>query len=100
LVDLLMAHPDLVARTQALVRVGERRWNLRLHNGADVLLPEGQEAPALQRLSELQARNALLDRPIVLVDMRMPDRLVVRQQPQPEQAAPVTPPRRSGNTRG
>ena len=100
LVDLLMAHPDLVARTQALVRVGERRWNLRLHNGADVLLPEGQEAPALQRLSELQARNALLDRPIVMVDMRMPDRLVVRQQPQPEQAAPATPPRRSGNTRG
>ncbi len=99
LYDLLLAYPEVLVRTQALVRVGERRWNLRLHNGADVLLPEGQEAPALQRLSEIQGRNALLDRPLVAVDMRMPDRLVVRQQPQPEQAAPP-PPRRAGNTRG
>ncbi|NKC32191.1 FtsQ-type POTRA domain-containing protein [Roseomonas sp. BU-1] len=98
LYDLLLAHRSILARTQALVRVGERRWNLRLHNGADVLLPEGQEAPALNRLSELQARNALLDRPLASVDMRLPDRLVVRQQP-----GTVEPPaarRNARNTRG
>ncbi len=87
LYDLLLAHRNILERTQALVRVGERRWNLRLHNGTDVLLPEGQEAPALNRLAELQTRNALLDRPLVAVDMRLPDRLVLRQQPAPEQPA-------------
>lgn len=99
LYDLLLAHRNILERTQALVRVGERRWNLRLHNGTDVLLPEGQEAPALNRLSELQTRNALLDRPLAAVDMRLPDRLVLRQQPAPEQ--PAHPPRRNtASTRG
>lgn len=100
LYDLLLAHRNILARTQALVRVGERRWNLRLHSGTDVLLPEGQEAPALNRLSELQSRSALLDRPLVAVDMRLPDRLVVRQQPVAEQ--PAAPVRRNANrsTRG
>jgi cell division protein FtsQ len=97
LYDLLVAHRPVLDRTQALVRVGERRWNLRLHNGVDVLLPEGQEAPALNRLAELHARNQLLDRPLVAIDMRLPDRLVLRQQPAPE---PTTPPRRNQGNRG
>lgn len=84
LYDLLSAHGEVLRRTQALVRVGERRWNLRLHSGVDVLLPEGQEAPALNRLAELHQRHALLDRPLVAIDMRLPDRLVLRQPPAPE----------------
>jgi cell division protein FtsQ len=101
--DLLLAHRNILERTQAMVRVGERRWNLRLHNGTDVLLPEGHEAPALNRLAELQARHALLDRPLSAVDMRLPDRLVLRQPPAPEPTAnparrPATP--SQGNTRG
>jgi cell division protein FtsQ len=86
LYDLLLAHRAILDRTQAMVRVGERRWNLRLHNGADVLLPEGQEAPALNRLAEMHARHALLDRPLVAIDMRLPDRMVLRQPPAPEPA--------------
>ena len=94
--DLLQAHRAILDRTQALVRVGERRWNLHLHNGADVLLPEGQEAPALNRLSELHARHALLDRPLVAIDMRLPDRLMLRQPPGPE-PSPQQQRRASGN---
>ncbi|MGG5889413.1 cell division protein FtsQ/DivIB [Falsiroseomonas sp. HC035] len=100
LYDLLQAHRNILARTQALVRIGERRWNLRLHSGTDVLLPEGHEAPALNRLAELHARNALLDRPLVAVDMRLPDRLVVRQQPVAEQPAPPARRNATRSTRG
>lgn len=96
--ELLLAHRAILERTQALVRVGERRWNLRLHSGTDVLLPEGHEAPALNRLSELHARHALLDRPLVAIDMRLPDRLVLRQPPAPE--PPPQPQRRQGGNRG
>ena len=95
LYDLLLAHRPVLERTQAMVRVGERRWNLRLHNGVDVLLPEGNEAPALNRLAELHARHSLLDRPLVAIDMRLPDRLVLRQPPAPEPQA--QPQRRQGN---
>lgn len=98
LYDLLLAHRPILERTQAMVRVGERRWNLRLHNGMDVLLPEGQEAPALNRLAEMHARHALLDRPLVAIDMRLPDRMVLRQPPAPEPAPQQRrqPPGRSG----
>src|SRR5690606_25796255 len=33
-------HPDLRKDVYAMVRVGDRRWNLRLTNGMDVKLPE------------------------------------------------------------
>ncbi|MFD1108728.1 cell division protein FtsQ/DivIB [Pseudoroseomonas ludipueritiae] len=86
--DELKKAPEVLARIQALVYVSQRRWNLRLHNGTDILLPEGHENAAIARLAELQKAQSLLDRPVVAIDMRLPDRLVVRQHPQPEQ--PVT----------
>lgn len=81
LIDALATQPQIQARVTAAVRVGERRWNLRLNNGADVLLPEGAETQALARLAELQNEHALLDRPLQAIDMRLPDRLVFRPQP-------------------
>jgi cell division protein FtsQ len=87
LLDALAAWPDLQSHVVAAVRVGERRWNLRLKNGADVMLPEGAVVPALAKLMELQTSQALLDRPLATVDMRLPDRLVVRPQ-----APPAPPP--------
>ncbi len=91
LLDALAAQPTLKPRVMAAVRVGERRWNLRMKNGTDVMLPEGADAPALARLAELQAADALLDRPLAVVDMRLPDRLVVRPQ-----APAACPPPRAG----
>ena len=88
-------HRDIRDRVQAMVRIQERRWNLRLHNGTDVLLPEGAERAALDRLAELQQEARLLDRPLAAIDMRLPDRLVLRptreaepaEAPAPQQAA-------------
>ena len=87
LLDALVAQPTLRSRVAAAVRVGERRWNLRLNSGADVLLPEGAEAAAITKLVDLQNTQALLDRPLQVVDMRLPDRLVVRPQPEPRPPA-------------
>lgn len=83
LMAMLAEQPDLRERMVAAVRVGERRWNLRMKNGADVLLPEGAEPAALAKLAELQASHQLLDRPLAVIDLRLPDRLVVRPVPDP-----------------
>ncbi len=80
LLDLLAARPDLQSRMVAAVRVGGRRWNLCMNSGADVLLPEGAEAIALQRLSELQASKQVLERPLREIDLRLPDQLRIRAQ--------------------
>lgn len=82
LVQLLDLAPDLAARVTAAVWVGDRRWNLRLDNGVDVRLPEGDAAAAWVELAELQRHSALLDRDLVAIDFRQPDRLIVRLTPE------------------
>ncbi len=91
LLDQLAGIPALRSRVVAAVRVGERRWNLRLNNGCDVLLPEGQELAAMTRLMELHTAQSLLDRPLQTLDMRAPDRLVVRPQSETRGTGPRRP---------
>lgn len=84
LLDELVRFPEVMLRVTAAVRVGERRWNLRLASGADVLLPEGAETAAIERLAALHRDAGLLDRGLVAIDMRLPDRLVLRPVAAPE----------------
>jgi cell division protein FtsQ len=84
LLDALRDRPALAEKVSASVRVGERRWNLHMVNGTDVMLPEGHETAALDRLMQLQQEHAVLDRPLAAIDMRLPDRLVFR----PKEGAP------------
>lgn len=81
LIDALTTRPALQKFVVAAVRVGNRRWNLLMTNGANVMLPEGHEVAALDRLMQLQQGHDLLDRPLVAIDMRLPDRLVLRPKP-------------------
>ncbi len=94
LLDALRERPSLAEKVVASVRVGERRWNLRTTNGADVMLPEGHEVVALDRLIGLQQQHAVLDRPLAAIDMRLPDRLVFRPRIEAKEnlAVPPMPP--------
>ena len=73
----LATEPDLGGRVEAVIRVGERRWDLRLDNGIDVRLPEAGEEAAWRRLAQLARRHALLARRITAIDLRIPERIVV-----------------------
>lgn len=73
--------PQTRSRVRALVRVGDRRWNLRLRSGATVALPQDEPIHALQTLESLQMRHVLLDRPVHRIDMRLPGRVAVRVNP-------------------
>ncbi len=70
--------PQLRERLRALVRVGERRWNVELKSGTIIALPQEGAAHALERLEALHLQHALLDRPVNALDMRAPGRLAVR----------------------
>lgn len=70
--------PDLKARIVAAVRVGQRRWNLRLDNGIDIRLPESEPALAWAQFVELERGQKLTARDIVAVDLRQPGRLIVQ----------------------
>jgi cell division protein FtsQ len=75
---VIARHPDVQTQLRASVFVAERRWNLRLDNGIDVRLPEGDIEEALDRLVVLDRDKKLLSRDIVTVDLRLPDRVSVR----------------------
>ena len=89
LLDMLASESDLAARVTAAIRVDDRRWNLRIDNAIEVLLPEEDPAAAWTRLAALERSDKLLQRDIRAVDMRLPDRLVLRASAPPAETAPA-----------
>ncbi|MGH7067564.1 MAG: cell division protein FtsQ/DivIB [Acetobacteraceae bacterium] len=96
LLDALADLPALEQRLAAAVRVGRLRWNLVLKDGTTVELPGGHAPAALIRLAAIEARYALLERPLAVVDMRLADRLVLRPWPAHATAAGAPPERPPG----
>lgn len=89
LLHLLASEPELAARVTAAIRVGNRRWNLRIDNAIDVLLPADEAANAWSQLARLERSNAILKRDLQSIDIRLPDRLVLRVSPEVPKAAPI-----------
>jgi cell division protein FtsQ len=83
LLDMLGTQPEIAGRVVAAIRIGGRRWNLHLDNGIDVQLPEEKPQDAWAQLAQLERTSRLLARDVQVVDMRLPDRLVVRVTPDP-----------------
>ncbi len=83
LLAALAAEPDLLARVKAAVRVGGRRWNLTLDDlaaGPQVRLPEEGLAAAWRRLAAIERHQAVLTPQMAVVDLRLPDRMVLRRR--------------------
>lgn len=78
---LVEQEPDYAERVTAAVLVSERRWNVHLDGRIEVRLPEYGASRAWVRLVQLDREHALLQRDILAVDLRLPDRLVVRLGP-------------------
>ncbi|MFN7175322.1 MAG: cell division protein FtsQ/DivIB [Thermaurantiacus sp.] len=88
LLEMLRAEPHLAEATLAAVRVGERRWDLRLATGETVSLPEGEAAAsALRRFAALDREQPLRGQGFLRLDLRVPDRLVVRLSPEAQDQA-------------
>ena len=81
LLSVMEGVPDLQQRVAAAIRVGERRWNLRLDDGIDIQLPELDLNSAWVALADLDRTEQLLARDVQAVDLRFPDRLVLRLTP-------------------
>ena len=85
LIAILRTQRPLSARLHALVRVSNRRWNLTFKNGVIARLPEKGTARAVATLARLMERERLLDRDVVMIDLRFDDRLVVRTTARPDE---------------
>ena len=78
LMTILAREPDLKQRVNAAVRIGDRRWNIRMDNGVEVSLPENDPEAAWRRFARLEREHKLLKQDLLSIDLRIPDQLIVR----------------------
>jgi cell division protein FtsQ len=75
---LIGQRPRLMSRLEALVRVDERRWDLRLKDGSLIQLPATDQEAALIQLDALDQRERLLELGFARIDLRTPEEVAVR----------------------
>ncbi len=82
---LKVIDPALSARVTSAVRVGTRRWDLIFDQGVRVKLPDNSKdydmLAAFARFSSLETRDKILSRELSVIDMRYPDRVIMRVSP-------------------
>lgn len=76
--DVVGRYPLIRDTIEASVFVAERRWNVRLKSGLEIKLPDTDVEQALQTLVALDRDKKLLSRDITTVDLRLPDRVIVK----------------------
>lgn len=88
LYNQLVPYPDLKQKLIAAIRVGDRRWTLRLASGLEIMLPDDNVGEALNSLAKLDQERGLLKRDIAAVDLRLLDRVSVRLRDTPSASTP------------
>lgn len=78
ILQALRAEPALWGSAAALIRVGDRRWNVRFNSGADVKLPEVGYQQSIRQLAALQDAYGVLDRDLEYIDLRNAENIVYR----------------------
>ncbi len=78
LFDALTPYGDLRQKLAAALRVGDRRWTLKLASGVEIMLPDDNVPEALISLAKLEQDRGVLEREIAAVDLRLLDRVTVR----------------------
>ena len=81
-INTVKNYPQLASRVKGYIRIGERRWDLRLENGVTIKLPEHGEVQAIEDILAMDKDNGVLSRDIAAVDMRLSDRLVIQLTPE------------------
>lgn len=81
LLDAMAADPALSGRVESAIWIGGRRWTLHFDSGLEAKLPESEIGPAWARLVREIGDRRLLDEPIAVVDLRLPDRTILRARP-------------------
>jgi len=92
LLEMLALEPDLQKRVRAAQWVSNRRWNItfdHMPDGVDVRLPEEAPEETWHELARIEKEQQVLERKVTLIDMRLPDRLVMRSTGGAEENSPA-----------
>jgi cell division protein FtsQ len=78
IVDLLNKFPQIREQVKAAAYVSQRRWDLHMKSGIQVMLSQEEPELGLKRLDTLIREQDILRRAISMIDLRLKDRFVIR----------------------
>ena len=76
--QILIESEFLITRVRALVRIGNRRWNIFLDNNQFILLPEKNPLEALKKVKNLALNYDIFQKNIEGIDLRNQNFLILR----------------------
>ena len=88
LMDMLQNYPVVRNRLVAAEWIGGRRWNLILDHGGAMHLPAKNVQSALDRLMDLERERRILAVENQNIDLRLPDRILLRPMDKTLRVAP------------
>lgn len=80
LLQCLNKFPKIRNQLVFAIRVGKRRWDIKVNRGIIIKLPEQGMLQALQILEEISDSNGFFNEDIFSIDLRMLDRVVVTKK--------------------
>lgn len=83
LFDMLAAYPVIQSRMVGAERISDRRWTVFLDHGGSIHLPAENVRQALNLLMDMERDKRILGMQGRIIDLRLPDRVVLRARPLP-----------------
>ena len=78
LMAILDSSPAVTKMVSSAIRVSKRRWNIRLHNGIEIKLPETHPEEAWEHLLTLHKKTNILNSAVQSIDLRIPQKMYTK----------------------
>ncbi|MDR1375758.1 MAG: FtsQ-type POTRA domain-containing protein [Holosporaceae bacterium] len=75
--DCIEKFPRIRKQLVFAIRIGKRRWNIKINKGITVRLPEKGITNAMRILEEISDSNGFFNEDISTIDLRMLDRVII-----------------------
>ncbi len=80
LVKVFKTEPELYKKITSVIRISERRWNIRFDNDLEIKMPENQFELAWKTVIKLYKKNELLKPEIAKIDLRIPNKIFIEKR--------------------
>lgn len=80
LIKMLKKDKELFAKIHAIIRVSERRWNIRFDNDLEVKLPEENMEKAWQKVIKIYQNKQLFLPDISAIDLRVANKIYIEKK--------------------
>jgi cell division protein FtsQ len=78
LLDIIKIEPSIFSTVDSAIRVGDRRWDIKLKSGVEIKLPEKNPEIAWNKYIELTDNPKFQSKHLRIIDLRIPNKIYAR----------------------